>query len=486
MTRGKKLLDITVNRRAFILNPFVNLCAICLTALLVMTFGFEALDGVHAQSSCTNPPSSSSGEYVAANTQLTIYIDPSFLQQEITGIKAAISNWSGQTALTSNNITMTITTTDPGADSQNSVRILNSAAGSPKSVAYTQTNQVATPSGVSTGQVHNFTISFNRGFMYDNNTPAYDPQASNAQSFITKVFDHEFGHGFGLTDITPPNDPSTGKPDPCLETPGASVMNGDCGTNDASGMEPNSVTSCDNAIVNLATQTDGGRLVSSGSCVRQSCPSGYYWNADQCSCQSNGQLPPPISPIVIDTEGEGFHLTSAVDGVRFDIRGDGNPIQIAWTDPHFHNAFLALDRDGDGKIDSGKELFGNFTQQPKSENPNGFLALAEFDKPENGGNGDGVIDEHDAVFSRLRLWIDDNHDGISQPGELHALSEFGIHSLSLNYFESRRKDAFGNQFRYRAFVNPGEHRDFRDLREHGDAGEVGRWAYDVFFVTVSK
>ncbi len=109
------------------------------------------------------------------------------------------------------------------------------------------------------------------------------------------------------------------------------------------------------------------------------------------------------SPIIIDTEGEGFHLTSADNGVMFDIRGNGHPIKLAWTAPGSHNAFLALDRDGSGTITSGKELFGNFTVQPKSVHPNGFLALDEYDKPENGGNGDGVIDDHDAVYSKLRL-----------------------------------------------------------------------------------
>jgi len=195
--------------------------------------------------------------------------------------------------------------------------------------------------------------------------------------------------------------------------------------------------------------------------------------------------PPPSgcfpSPIVIDTEGEGFHLTSAADGVTFDIRGDGHPIQIAWTAAGSHNAFLALDRNGDGKITSGKELFGNFTQQPVSAKPNGFLALEEFDQPENGGNGDGIIDERDTVFSQLVLWIDDNHDGVVQPSELHKLSEFGIRSLTLRYFESRRTDEFGNQFRYRARINPD--RNHRDRRDETKSGEPARWAYDVFFVT---
>ena len=190
------------------------------------------------------------------------------------------------------------------------------------------------------------------------------------------------------------------------------------------------------------------------------------------------------SPIIIDTEGEGFHLTSAANGVLFDIRGDGHPVQISWTATGSHNAFLALDRNGDGHITSGKELFGNFTLQPASASPNGFLALAEFDKPENGGNGDGVIDDQDRIFPQLVLWIDENHDGVSQPGEIHTLPELGIHSLSLNYFESRRNDEFGNQFRYKARVNP--ERDHRDNRDETPSGEPGRWAYDVFLITVPK
>lgn len=207
-------------------------------------------------------------------------------------------------------------------------------------------------------------------------------------------------------------------------------------------------------------------------------PPGSHFRSDQSG--DNTDLT-NCSPIIIDTEGEGFHLTSAENGVTFDIRGDGHPMRISWTAPGYNNAFLALDRDGSGTITSGKELFGNFTAQPQSANPNGFLALAEFDKPENGGNSDGVIDEQDAVFSKLVLWIDDDHDGISQPSELHKLSEFGIHSLSFSYFESQKADEFGNQFRYKARVNP--RKEDRDSRDETVAGEVGRWAYDVFFVT---
>jgi hypothetical protein len=109
----------------------------------------------------------------------------------------------------------------------------------------------------------------------------------------------------------------------------------------------------------------------------------------------------------------------------FDIANDSVPIHMAWT-ANFNNAFLALDRNGSGTITNGAELFGNFTSQPVSDHPNGFAALAVYDDPNNGGNGDGVIDALDKIFSSLRLWVDTNHDGISQAEELHTLPDLGI------------------------------------------------------------
>ena len=165
-----------------------------------------------------------------------------------------------------------------------------------------------------------------------------------------------------------------------------------------------------------------------------------------------------VSPIVLSLRGD-YHLTSVAEGVSFDINGDGVPERMSWTAAGSDAAFLALDRNGNGSIDSGAELFGDAVAT------DGWIALAQLD-----GNGDGAIDVSDAAWRDLLLWYDRDHDGRSTSSELVSVASSGIVAIGTRYRWLGRRDAFGNMFRYAGELTLSSGR---------------REAYDVYFLAAN-
>ena len=163
-----------------------------------------------------------------------------------------------------------------------------------------------------------------------------------------------------------------------------------------------------------------------------------------------------ISPIILDLEGRGFDLSDPQSGVWFHVFPRiAKDFQVAWPVAGSQNGWLVLDRNGNGIIDDFGEFFGDQTSQPDpppGQFRNGFAALAVYDRLDHGGNGDGWISKEDAIYDKLRVWVDENHDGISQPAELHTLESVGVAAISLQYELSQTTDRYGNRFRLRSII----------------------------------
>ncbi|MFH1809703.1 MAG: hypothetical protein ABIJ09_13230 [Pseudomonadota bacterium] len=151
--------------------------------------------------------------------------------------------------------------------------------------------------------------------------------------------------------------------------------------------------------------------------------------ADESSPSVDPELPVCTgSPLVVELEPGQLALSILHEGVEFDLLGSGHAVQTGWVRG---GALLALDLDGDGCIGSGRELFGEASVLPDgSLARDGFAALARYDLPGHGGNGDGRIDASDTVYEQLLLWQDLDQDGVSQPDELrparHALASLEL------------------------------------------------------------
>ncbi len=159
---------------------------------------------------------------------------------------------------------------------------------------------------------------------------------------------------------------------------------------------------------------------------------------------------PCTSPLVLDLDGDGVATTGLERAVRFDINGDGFENRIGWLFEEGEDAFLWLDLNRNDLVDNGAELFGTSTRNPKGEFArNGFEALAIYDRLDSGGNADGRISDADVIWNDLRLWKDRNHDAVSQPHEMSALSSSGVVSIGLGYEELHQRDGHGNVHAYR-------------------------------------
>ncbi len=185
----------------------------------------------------------------------------------------------------------------------------------------------------------------------------------------------------------------------------------------------------------------------------------------------------PPSPIVIDARGKEPDLSG--EPVTFDILKTGEPIQITWTKRDSDTGFLVLDRNNNGKIDDAGEMFGNHTLtaygEPTPANFNGFAALAEYDNADLGGNNNGRIDPGDAIWSRLRVWIDRNHDGVTQPAELRTLESLSISGIDRDSDADHQKwDKFGNLYKFRGTA----------WRRNDHGREVAFPIYDIIFKKV--
>ena len=199
------------------------------------------------------------------------------------------------------------------------------------------------------------------------------------------------------------------------------------------------------------------------------CPEGYEFKPSMCLCVT-------LSPIVIDTAGDGYRLTSADEGVVFDLDANGIVAEkVAWTEPDGDEAWLVLDRNGNGMIDSAAELFGSRTPAyADASTPitqNGFDALEFLEGPGYGrSKTDQIIDASDEVYARLRLWFDRNHNGVSEPDELVPLAEAGVLAISAEYKENARRDQHGNKFSLMG----------KALFRRPEGQEVWRHVYDVY------
>jgi len=148
---------------------------------------------------------------------------------------------------------------------------------------------------------------------------------------------------------------------------------------------------------------------------------------------------PQNNPLILDLAGSGIKLGATTNFVDFDMNVDGFKERITWPDDAGAH-FLALDRNGNGSIDDGSELFAAKARDAwEVTHPHGFLALRTFDSNQN-----GLIEAKDGIYDHLQLWNDANRNGISEPEELKGLCDLGVEGISTSFQDNFVRDEFGN------------------------------------------
>lgn len=164
------------------------------------------------------------------------------------------------------------------------------------------------------------------------------------------------------------------------------------------------------------------------------------------------------SPLILDLDGDGVETLSMTgNSIYFDHDNNGYAEKTGWANKD--DAFLVMDKNKNGKIDSGTEMFGNNTS---SSAQNGFMALSQYDS-----NHDGLINSKDSEFKNIKLWQDKNSNGVTDSGELYSLSDAGIKSISTGYIATNNTDSNGNTIKETGFFT----------RKNGSQGIVS----DVWF-----
>ena len=155
--------------------------------------------------------------------------------------------------------------------------------------------------------------------------------------------------------------------------------------------------------------------------------------------QSIGATPPRRSdPLILDLDGNGIQTVASESGAYFDLDGNGFAERAGWVSPG--DGFVVRDLDGNGLIDTGRELFGDQTLMPDgSVADHGFEAIGALDS-----NNDGNIDVNDEAWSSLRIWKDTNGDGYSSADELISMEDAGVAGVSLAYTSPNTNLGNGN------------------------------------------